>query len=74
MEVIAVVCGFLIAHPLGLGFGALVMFGGVVESAITAGMKVGPAAGALIAGADPLTRLDFEGLAALPAVHKKARE
>jgi hypothetical protein len=38
--------GFFIADPLGLGFGALVMFAGVVELAITAAMQVEAAMGA----------------------------
>jgi hypothetical protein len=43
---VAMILGFFIAIPLSLGFGALVMFAGVVELAITAAMEVGVALGA----------------------------
>lgn len=72
LEVIAVVGGFLIAHPLGLRLGALVMLCGIVEPAIPAGMKVSAAGGTLLAAANPFTRFDFEGFAAFPTEHKKA--
>ena len=70
LEVIAVVCGSLIADPLGLGFRALVMFAGVVELAIAATMQVGVALGAGVGAkhAAPGGVLNF--LAAFPAVEK----
>jgi hypothetical protein len=39
-KIIAVVGGFLVAHPLDLRLGALIVFCGVVEAAIAAGMEV----------------------------------
>lgn len=45
-EVVAVISGFFIAHPLGLSFGALVVLRGVVMAAIAAGVEVVIALGA----------------------------
>jgi hypothetical protein len=69
LEIITIVRGFLIAHPLCLRFGALVVLGRVVESAIAARMQVGAAVGALISASDPFAGLHFGGCAALPAGH-----
>jgi len=69
-KVIAVVGGFLVANPFGLGFRALVVFAGVVELAVEAGMQVGAAPGARVARADAASGRILNLLAALPAVEE----
>jgi len=69
-KVIAVVAGFLVANPIGLCFRALVMFAGVVELAIAAGMQVRAAPGARVAPVDAASSGILNLLAALPAVEE----
>ena len=71
-KVAAVVGGLFIADPSGLGFRALVMFAGVVELAIAAGMQVGAAPGAGVARADAASGGILNLLAAIPAIEERA--
>jgi len=71
-KVAAVVGGLFIANPFGLGFRALVMFDGVVELAIAAGMQVGAAPGAGVARANAASGGILNLLAALPTVEEHA--
>jgi hypothetical protein len=68
LEVAAVVGGFFIADPFGLGLRALIVFTGIVELAIPAGVQVGAALRADVARSDTASGRIFNLLAALPAI------
>jgi hypothetical protein len=66
-EVVAVIGSFLVAHPLGLSLGALVVSGGNVEAAVAATVKVSLAPQASVTRAHPArSSRDFKYIAALP--------
>ena len=57
-----------IADPFGLGFGALVVLGAVVELALAAGVEIGIALRAAIAPPDAAAGGILDPLAAFPAI------
>jgi hypothetical protein len=69
-EVVTVVGGLFIADPFGLCLSALIMFAGVVELAIAAGMQVGVALGADVERAHSASGWIRNLLAAFPTVEK----
>lgn len=69
-EVVAIVRGFLIPNPFGLGFRALVVFGRIVELAVAAGMKISATLGTFIAAANALARRDIHEFAAFPTMKR----
>ena len=72
-KIVAVVCGFLIPDPLGLGLGALVVFARVVEPAIPAAVKVRVAMRAGVAGPHAAAGRELDRLAAFPAAQPHIR-
>lgn len=66
-KVVAIIRRFLIANPLGLGFGALVVFTRVVKLAVSAGMEVEVALRANVARADSAPRGILDYPSAFPA-------
>ena len=66
LEVVAEICGFLIPDACGPGFRALVMFCGIVELAVAAGVQVAAAVGAGVAALDAAARGVLNLSAAFP--------
>jgi hypothetical protein len=59
LEIIAVVGGFFVANPFGLGFSALIVLSGIVEAAVAAAVQVSIACRACVAGHDAFQHVNL---------------